>query len=148
MPYFWIMTRRVYKHIDGKVVQVAGEPPKESNAPFVIGDTFKTPLRHPKTDEIVDSMTRWKQINKEHKLECVGNDLLSKHARRHEERITEERFNDAYEQAWAIETDPFKRNQQRNKQMQEFEKYNESQSRKIAPGMTAREIAQMMGYDK
>lgn len=142
------MTRRIYKHINGKVVQVAGDLPKESNSPFVIGDTFKAPLRHPKTDEMVDSMTRWNQINKEHKLECVGNDLLSKYANDHKEKITDERFDDAYEQAFSIETDPFKRNQRINQQREELEKFNKAKQSQYAPGMTMREIAQMMGLDK
>jgi hypothetical protein len=142
------MTRRIYKWKDGEFVQVAGEAPKEATSAFVIGDTFKTPLRHPKTDEMVDSMTRWNAINKEHKLECVGNDLLSKYANEHREKITEERFNDAYEEAYAIETDPFKRNQRINQQREDLEKYNRAQQGRMAPGMSMREIAQMMGIDK
>jgi len=142
------MTRRIYKHINGEMVQVAGDLPKESSSPFIIGDTFKAPLRHPKTNEMVDSMTRWNQINKEHKLECVGNDLLSKHKHEYKEKITEERFNDAYEHAYAIETDPFKRNQRINRQIEDLERYNKAKNGKIAAGMQMRDIAEMMRTNK
>ncbi len=142
------MTRRIYKHNGKEVVQVAGEPPKELVSAFVHGDTLKTPLRHPKTDEMVDSMTRWNAINKEHKLECVGNDLLSKYGNDHKEKITDERFNDAYEHAYAIETDAFKRNQRINQQRQDLEKFDKAKQGRYAPGMSMRDIAQMMGLDK
>lgn len=148
MPYPLGMTRKLFKFINGECVQVAGDVTPEVDAPAVHQDTFKTPLRHPKTDEMVDSMTRWNQINKEHKLECVGNDLLSKYKRNIKEKVTEERFNDAYDQAWNIETDPFKRNQQRNKQREELERHYDAQAKVMRPSMSKAEIMQMLGLNK
>lgn len=142
------MTKRVYKYTSEGMIQVAGEREKDIVAPYVHQDTFKAPLRHPKTDEMVDSMTRWNEINKEHKLECVGNDLLSKHKREVKEKITDERFDDAYQHAWAIETDPFKRNQRINRQREEVEKYHKASSQKLTAGMPLKDIIQMMGFDK
>lgn len=142
------MPRSVYKFIDGECVEVYSDKKKEVEAPFVHQDSFKSPLRHPKTDEMVDSMTRWNEINKQHKLECVGNDLLSNHKQEFKERITDEKFNDAYEHAWNIESDPFKRNQRVNRQLEELEKYNKAKGQKLTAGMPLREIAQMMGLTK
>jgi len=150
MLYDLTMARAIYKFIDGECVQVGGDTlkSKESESPFVHQDTLKQPLRHPKTDEMVDSLSRWNAINKEHKLECVGNDLLSRRKDNFKEKITDARFNDAYEEAYNIETDPFKRNQRVNRQREEVEKFYKAQNGKRAPAITARELAQMMGIDK
>lgn len=118
--------RKRYRFIDGEVRQVAGhDMPLEVDAPFVRQDSFKAALRHPETGEMVNSLTRWNEINKAHKLDIVGNDWKNQGPRNNlpKDCVIEKRFDDAYERAWAIESDPDKRKERRGRQREEVERY-------------------------
>lgn len=118
---------------------------EEARTHFVKGDSFKYPLRHPKTDEMVESMTRWNEINREHKLEVVGNDWIGEGDPKNDlpsERITDDRFNEAFEKAWATETNQDKRAERTGRQRVELEKYLQR-----VPEEVRREIMQMRGFE-
>lgn len=129
---------------DGKVVEVGAHPSLRADAPFVHQDSFKAPLRHPKTGEMVESMTRWNQINKEHGLRVVGNDWVGQDLK-HDvpDRITDEKIGDAFERAWAVETDPDKRRQQRYREIREAEKFYQHQRGGYEIIKNLREIREM-----
>ena len=118
---------------------------EEARTHFVKGDSFKYPLRHPKTDEMVESMTRWNEINREHKLEVVGNDWIGEGDPKNDlpsERITDDRFNEAFEKAWATETNQDKRAERTGRQRVELERYLQR-----VPEEVRREIMQMRGFE-
>ena len=147
--HYWRMTR--LRFIDGEWVNVReaqiarAKALEEAKAHFVHGDTFKYALRHPKTGEMVDSMTRWNAINREHKLEVVGNDWISPDGPKNDlapERINDERFNEAFEKAWATETSYDKRAERAGRQRLELERYLQR-----APEELRREIMQMRGFE-
>lgn len=95
-------------------------PASEQLAPFVHQDSFKPGmrLRHPVTGEVVDNHTRWNEINRSQGLSCVGNDLLSKRPGRGPERITEEVILDRIQKAEAICSDPARKREYDNMNMQ------------------------------
>lgn len=92
----------------------------EAKSAFVHQDSFKPGmrLRHPVTGELVDSHTRWNQINKAENLTCVGNDLLSKRPGTGPEKITEEVILDRISKAESICSDPAKRRAYDNMNME------------------------------
>jgi hypothetical protein len=108
------MPRRLYRWDKEKKVfiELTAEP-VATESPAVHQDSMN-PLKHPVTGELVDSKTRWNQINKNHGLQVVGNDLLSKQPRRTKDRLTDERIKTAMERAEAIHSDPAKLNEHRN----------------------------------
>lgn len=134
------MTRRVYARRNGKIVELGAKQIEESESAFVHEDSFKAPLKHPKTGEMVDSLSRWNAINREHKLEVVGNDLHSKNMSKPADKVTEERFQEAYEKAWATETDPDKSRQKRYREVRELENYFGKQSEVIKHIVRIREL--------
>lgn len=118
---------------------------KGSASPFVHQDSFKTPLRHPKTGEMVDSQTRWNQINKEHGLRVVGNDWINDEPKNEvRDRITDEKVIDACDRALAIETDPDKRRQKRYQEQVELENFMRRRGDSYEVIKHAREIQEMM----
>jgi hypothetical protein len=123
------VTRSVYaKDHDGtwRWFECEGKPAPEVNAPFVHQDSFKTPLKHPKTGEMVESLTRWNQINRAHKLDVVGNDLHSKQKRlRPEDRVPDSKIMDALAKAEAIHDDPSKRRAWQEDQRERIALYQE-----------------------
>ncbi len=114
------MPSRFYRSDGLKVYEVFREAPTEVHS--VHQDTFKTPLIHPETGELVDSMTRWEQINKAHNLSCVGNERLSDRPVRRTETITEEKVMDAIHKAEAIASDPSKMRAWRYNQHERIER--------------------------
>lgn len=114
------MSRSRYAKVNGEWgwFDLDPKPVSEQAAPFIHQDTMDQALRHPVTDEMVDSRTRWNQINKQEGLVCVGNELLSKRNGRGPEKITEEVIIDRIHRAEAIANDPSKlrayREQQRD----------------------------------
>lgn len=93
----------------------------ENPAPFVHQDSMPA-LKHPVTGEMVESRTRWAAINKEHKLDVVGNDLLSNRKGPSPDRISDEAFKKAHDKAQAILNDPARRNEWRNQRLAIMEK--------------------------
>lgn len=117
-------TGKIFKKVNGKYAwfdKETGLP--ESKSAVVHQDTMKKALRHPVTDEIVDSMTRWNRINKEKGLECVGNELLSERKRTVEDKVTEARIMDAMEKAESICSDPTKYRAYQNEQLERRERH-------------------------
>jgi len=106
-------TRKLDETGHGILIPAEQEQPAELH--YVHQDTMP-PLRHPVTSETIDSRTKWKQINREHNLLEVGNDLISKRPREIKDRITEERIYQAFEKSEAILSDPARRNSYRNEQ--------------------------------
>lgn len=106
------MTRRRWVWRNGHFIEVGAEA--QNNETHAVHQDSMEPLKHPVTGEIVDSKTRWNQINKERRLEVVGNDLLSKQPRSIPDRLTEERIRDAMEKAESIVSDPAKLRAKRN----------------------------------
>lgn len=94
------MASKFYRKIDGKWQELGTSSSDDVNAPAVHGDEMDK-LTHPITGEEVTSRNRWNAINKEHGVEVVGNDLLSKQKRNIPDRITEERILDAIHKAEA-----------------------------------------------
>jgi len=85
-------------------------------------DTFKTPLRHPKTGEMVESLSRWNQINKQHNLRVVGNDELNCAPKGPKDRITDEKIMEAIYKAEAIHSNPDKLKEREHENMLRLEK--------------------------
>ena len=110
-----------YAMREGKLVEIY-RTTSEVDAPAVHQDTFKNALKHPKTGEMVDSMTRWNAINKEHGLRVVGNDLMSEAKDGRREVVTEERVLDAIERAEAICSDMTKFRAKQNENFQLMER--------------------------
>jgi hypothetical protein len=111
------MARKLYRwDSENKVFIELNVEPAKAEVPAVHQDSFGKPLKHPVTGEVVESKTRWNEINKEHNLQVVGNDLLSQKPRNIQDRITEDRIKTAMERAEAIHSDPAKRNAYRNQQ--------------------------------
>ncbi len=73
---------------------------------MVIDDSM-TKLTHPVTGEVVASKTRWSQINKELKLDVVGNDI-PKYRHRIPDKITDDLILDKIQKAESIVGDPSK----------------------------------------
>lgn len=130
---------RVRKVIDGKAVWFdshSGKQLKDSELTkhdleadsfkpaFIHQDTILGGLMHPVTGKVVESMTEWNRINKQHGLECVGNDLLSKRKREVKDKVTDERLMDAIYKAESIMSDPAKKREWDNQQEARFEKHN------------------------
>lgn len=109
------MTRRRWIWRAGEFIEITPEV-TSSEVPAIHQDSM-APLKHPKTGEIVESRTRWEQINKEHGLQCVGNDLLSNYKRVPPEHVTEARIRDAMEKAESTWRDSAKMRAWRNEQM-------------------------------
>lgn len=112
------------------MIQVAGEGYDPSSA-AVHQDTFKQALRHPKTGEMVESLTRWKAINKQHGLEVVGNDLLNAPLTGPKDKITDELIFDRMTKAESILSDPDKRRQREYENQRRVEKYLERRGQKL-----------------
>lgn len=87
------------------------------NSHMVIDDSIPV-LEHPVTGEKVNSKTRWAQINKEHKLDVVGNDV-PKYRHRIPDKFTDELVLDRIQKAESIVGDSSK--------LQEF--YNRNEER-------------------
>ncbi len=118
------MSRSTYRKVNGEWKWIdLDESAPEPVAPFIHQDSFKPGmrLRHPVTDELVDSKSRWAAINKAEGLTCVGNDLLSKRRGRGPEKLTEEVILDRIHRAEAIQSDPSKLRaaRERNFELQE-----------------------------
>lgn len=129
--HYMAMAREIYRKVNGewKWTKV-DEAPVVQGSVAIHGDTFDRPLRHPVTGEVIDSGTKWDRINKEHGLECVGNDLLSKKPRHTTDHVTEERIRDSMEQAEAIYSDPAKRREWDNMNQEWTYNHQERLSRK------------------
>lgn len=113
----------------------------EPQAAYVHGDTFKKPLKHPKTGEMVDSMTRWNQINKQHGLRVVGNDWKNSELKNDiKDKITDEVFGKAFEKAEAIISNPDTLRERKYKEIRDLEKYYGRQSDVIKHIVQIREL--------
>lgn len=119
------MGKTVYMHVDGVLQEVFNSEAPVVDAPFVHQDSFKPGmvLRHPKTGELVDNHSRWNQINREHGLRCVGNDLMSKQPDRRPDFVTDSVILDGIERAESIYSDPSKFRARQNENMERLERY-------------------------
>lgn len=103
-----------YAFRDGKMVEIwkseeASRIPEDPLAPYIHQDSFKQPLRHPVTGEMVESLTRWTEINRREGLQVVGNDrVASGPQRRIKDNISEQMILDRIEKAESIASDPSK----------------------------------------
>ena len=113
-------TRKLDETGHGILIPINEEPAPELH--YVQQDTMD-PLRHPKTSEIIDSRSKWRIVNKQHKLEEVGNDLISNRPREVKDRITEERIYEAFQKGEAISSDPARRNAHRNMMLERRENH-------------------------
>jgi hypothetical protein len=108
------MTVTRYAYRDGKMVEIWRSDdnyliPEDPLAPYIHQDSFKQPLRHPVTGEMVDSMTRWSEINRSQGLQVVGNDRVANGPQRNiKDRISEEMILDRIHKVEAIASDPSK----------------------------------------
>lgn len=103
-----IMSRKVYRMLDGQLAEYTKEPSVDPKAPFSpIQDTMDA-IKHPVTEEFVDSKSKYRKINKSLGLEVVGNDLLSAKPHNPKDRITDAVIMDKIERAEAIVNDPSK----------------------------------------
>lgn len=120
--------------VDGELTEM-GERPPSVEAHFVHQDTFKTPLRHPKTGEIVNSMTRWNAINKTHGLRVVGNDWLNEPMRHNvPDRVTDDKIMDAIYKAESIQDNPDKARERTYENQIRYERYLERRNGRISTG--------------
>jgi hypothetical protein len=102
------MARITYVFRNGRFVELGKEgQAKDPVAPAVIGDEMD-PIKHPVTEEIIDSKSKYHRVNKSLGLEVVGNDLLSQRPQHLKEKITDEVILDRIEKAEAILSDPSK----------------------------------------
>lgn len=102
------MTRKLYRVIDGEVVELGGGEINANQSAIIIGDAIEG-LKHPVTGKVFDSLSAYMKENKRLGLEVVGNDLLSKKKRMMQDKITESVIMDRTERAEAILSDPSKR---------------------------------------
>jgi hypothetical protein len=118
------MPRSIYRKVNGKYqwVDVETTAAPEADAPFVHGDTMETPLMHPVTGEVTDSLTRWNQINAENNCKVVGNDLFSKRKSRGPDTLTEDKILDGIERAEAIKSNPDKYSEYMGRQRELLER--------------------------
>lgn len=138
------MTRRSFVWRDGKMVE-RGRPSEEVDAPFVHQDSFKSALKHPKTGEMVESLSRWNQINKEHGLRVVGNDWVDAPMKHDvKDRITDEKIIEATEKALSIELDPDKRKVKRGQEREDLERFMKHRGYSYEAIATARQIQEMI----
>ena len=117
--------RKSYVWKEGRLIERGFSPSVEVHG--VTQDSFKTPLRHPKTGEMVESLTRWNAINKEHKLKVVGNDWIKdgpKNDLPDFDKRFEEKLTDAMEKAWSIESNYDLRMEKRGREREELEKFH------------------------
>ena len=97
--------RKFYVWREGKLIEMNKETYEAP--PFIHQDSMPA-LRHPATNEMIDSRSKWERINKEKGLVCVGNDLLSKRPDTRRDVLTENKILDAIHRAEAIVEDPTK----------------------------------------
>lgn len=114
------MSRKLYRWIDGKFVEIYNSETPEL-APYVQDDTM-APLKHPVTGKIIESRAEYLRVTKSLGLEIVGNDLLSKRARRANPEIPESAVMDAIQRAESVFSDSAKLRAYRNMQMELAEK--------------------------
>lgn len=86
----------------------------------VIEDTM-TPLKHPVTGEVINSKTKWAQVNRDHGLEVVGNDI-PKYRHQIRDRITDDVILDRIQRAEAIYSDPAKLREAYNRNQERLER--------------------------
>lgn len=130
-------------------MEKGGAQSSEVDAPFVSQDSIGQALRHPKTGEMVESKTRWNQINKEHGLRVVGNDWVNSEPKNDvPDRITEEKILEATEKALAIESNPDKRKEKRAQERIELERFMRHQGYNYEVIKEAREIQGMMRNER
>jgi hypothetical protein len=118
------MPRTVYKYDEtlGKMVEVYNSDRVEVDAPFVQGDTFSTPLKHPVSEKMFDSKSAYLRETKALGLDVIGNDLLSKKPRQVKDKITDAVIMDKIEKAESILNDPIKREWRARENQERYER--------------------------
>jgi hypothetical protein len=127
------MSRKTYVFRDGKLHEI-GNSSSESRSAAVHQDTLPRALRHPVTGEITESAHRMKQITRELGMETVGDDLQSGKKQVLPELVKEERIIDAQRKAEAILSDPARRNEYRNRELEKREYWERNERLRKAGG--------------
>jgi hypothetical protein len=100
------MPSRWYRFTENGTEEI-GVSSSENHSAFVHGDSM-TPLRHPVTQEIIDSRSNYDRINKRLGLEVVGNEKLSERKDSRPDTFTDAKVLDGIYRAEAIMNDPSK----------------------------------------
>ncbi len=110
---------------EGRLVEIGGEPLSPGASFSVIQDTMD-PLKHPVTEEIIDSKSKYNATNRNLGLEVVGDsDLLSKKPRNTKDYLPESKVMEAQYKAEAILSDPSKARAYRQAQEQKVGRLRE-----------------------
>lgn len=116
-----LVSSKFYRMINGKCEELGSAPPDSPlegsfSTPSVIQDTMD-PIKHPVTEEMIDSKSKYHRINRNLGLEVVGeNDLLSNKPRTTKDYLPESKIMEAQYKAEAILSDPSKRRAYREAQ--------------------------------
>ena len=107
------------------VENLPGSINQEGRTANIIEDTMPA-LKHPVTEEVFESKSAYRRVNKILGLEEVGNDLLSNKKRKNPPVLTESQVLNAIQRAEAICSDPSKyraRQEQSEARFAQMEKY-------------------------
>jgi len=122
--------RTIYKKVDGVWRWLPGDSEAaEAMSAAVHQDTMPA-LTHPVTGKVYESRSAYIRDCKEQGLTIMGNDLLSRHAHKPPELITEEKVMNAIHKTEAIMSDPARRNELRYKNERLLEQYQKTIGRR------------------
>lgn len=118
------MARKLYVKIDGKYQWVdLDEKPTEQAAPAVRADTLLSPIKHPVTGKMYDSVSAYEKDCRAQGFEIVGNEKLSQKPRRLKDKISEEKVMDAIYRAESFHSEPARTRAWRNEQQERLERF-------------------------